>query len=173
VLVAAPQAQNILAAAPASATTGSQPVISGGAGTKTTADSGKVPLDALTTRTVTVAAAKTTKHAAAAKTTTYRVRSGDTLSTIAECFYHRAADWQFLYHENAQTISNPDDIYAGEKLVIPATADAGVTLADYVPKHAKAVAKPAAKTTVKHTAAKGARAAAESSQAAHPRGWAA
>ncbi len=157
VLVAAPQAQHILAAAPASATTGSQPVLSGGPGATTTADSAKVSLDALTTRTVTVAAAKTTKHAAAAKTTTYRVRSGDTLSTIAERFYRRAADWQFLYHENAPTISNPDDIYAGEKLIIPATADAGVTLTDYVPKHSKAVAKPAPKTTVKHTAAKGGR----------------
>ena len=65
------------------------------------------------------------------------MRSGDTLSKIADRFYHNAGDWQFLYHENAKTISNPNLIYVGERLFIPATAPANVTLTSYTPKHAK------------------------------------
>jgi LysM repeat protein len=164
VLVAAPQAQNIFSAAADSATTGSHQVIKDTASVSTAnvssasvstasvtapAAPARSSLDAVTTRAVTVAAAKTTKHTAAAKTTTYRVQSGDTLASIAQRFYHSAADWQYLYHENAKTIANPDDIFAGEQLVIPATANADYKLTDYVPKHSRR----AAKTAVKHTTA--------------------
>ena len=79
-------------------------------------------LDSFATRTVTVAAAE---HGPARRAEAgpryYTVRSGDTLSKIAERFYHKAADWQYLYHENDKTVSDPNLIFAGERLFIPAT----------------------------------------------------
>jgi LysM repeat protein len=77
-------------------------------------------------------------------TRTYIVRSGDTLSAIAERFYHDAADWQWLYHVNASTVANPNVIYVGQRLSVPSTAGS-----DYQPRHAK----PAPEVTMaaKHT----------------------
>jgi LysM repeat protein len=68
-------------------------------------------------------------------TRTYTVRAGDTLSSIAQRFYGNPADWSFLYHVNSSVISNPNSIYAGEKLKIPASVSSS-----YAPKHAKASA---------------------------------
>ena len=87
------------------------------------------------TPSITVASTSTARHAATS--TYYRVRSGDSLSRIAERFYHNASDWQYLYHENEKTISNPDQIYVGERLFIPATAPAHYELTSYTPRHAK------------------------------------
>jgi len=70
-----------------------------------------------------------------ATTRTYTVRPGDTLSSIAERFYGNPADWSWLYHVNSSVISNPNSIYAGEKLKIP--ADPPGNAASYAPKHAK------------------------------------
>jgi LysM repeat protein len=69
---------------------------------------------------------------------TYVVRSGDTLSSIAQRFYHDAADWQWVYHENDKTVANPDMIYVGERLSVPLNAPAHYTL-PYRPRHAKPV----------------------------------
>jgi len=105
-------------------------------------------LDAFQTRSITVATASKARHAAA-KNTYYKVRSGDTLSGIAEHFYHRANDWQWLYHENAKTVSNPDLIYPGQTLLVPGHVPANYTLTGYVPRHAKSAAPidPPARTT--------------------------
>lgn len=145
-IVAAPQAQHALAAQPASVTAQNQHTAastdaSTGAGT----GAGTAALDAVTTRTVTVAATTTAKHAATASSTTYQVRSGDTLSKIASRFYNNAGDWQYLYHVNDTTLSNPNMILVGQSLDIPATVPANYTLpASYVPKHAApATAAPA------------------------------
>jgi LysM repeat protein len=62
---------------------------------------------------------------------TYTVRPGDTLSSIAKRFYGNAADWAFLYHVNSSVIHNPNNIYVGEKLTIPAH------VTSYMPRHAK------------------------------------
>jgi LysM repeat protein len=62
---------------------------------------------------------------------TYTVRAGDSLSSIAQHFYGNPADWTWIYHANESVVHNPNDIYAGEVLTIPA----GPT--SYVPKHAK------------------------------------
>jgi LysM repeat protein len=104
-------------------------------------------------RTVTVAAGQPARHAAT-PSTFYRVRSGDTLAKIAERFYHNSSDWQFLFHENEKTVSNPDLISAGQRLFIPATAPANFTLTNYAPKHAKPAqpVTPAAAATTQHTA---------------------
>ena len=52
-------------------------------------------------------------------TTTYSVRFGDCLSDIATD--HNIADWQQLYAVNRRGISNPDLIYPGQLLRLPAT----------------------------------------------------
>jgi len=162
-LVAAPTASHGLAASakPVAATAQSQSqshataadhAASTGAHTAT--------LDAFEARTVTVAAATPARPAAAAQSTFYSVRGGDTLSKIADRFYHNSNDWQFLFHENEKTVSNPDLIFVGQRLFIPATAPANFTLTNYTPKHAKPAqpapaAKPATHTvaqTAQHTA---------------------
>ena len=144
-LVAAPQASHTLAdsAKPVAVTAQSNST----AVTTTTATTHSVSkshaanatLDSVTTHSVTVAAAKQAQHAARTQSTTYRVVSGDTLSKIAEKFFHNN-DWQYLYHVNAKTISDPNRIYVGEKLLIPASAPARYTLTDYVPQHSKSTA---------------------------------
>lgn len=91
-----------------------------------------------TTLSVTVAAANQARHAAAAHSTYYTVRSGDSLSKIANSYYHNADDWQYLYHENDKTVSDPNLIYVGQRLLIPAAAPAHYTLSGYAPKHARA-----------------------------------
>jgi LysM repeat protein len=155
VLVAGPTASQALAASaqPVTATapghaTALASVASTGAHTAT------ARLDSFETRTVTVTAAKPVRHAAVAQSTSYTVRSGDSLSSIAEDFYHNPNDWQFLFQENDKTISDPNLIFVGEHLLVPATAPADFTLTSYAPKHAKPAA-PVTQTvseTSQHTA---------------------
>ena len=137
-LVGVPSAQALAApATPATAAaTGHQAAASRtAAGASATAHSASAYPDAVGAQAITVASTSTARHAARA--TYYRVHSGDSLSRIAERFYHHAGDWQYLYHENAKTISNPDMIYVGERLFIPATAPAHYKLTSYTPRHAK------------------------------------
>ena len=68
-------------------------------------------------------------------TRTYTVRPGDTLSSIAERFYGKSADWSWLWHVNESVVSNPNSIYAGEVLKIP--SDPPTHAASYSAKHAK------------------------------------
>ncbi|HJZ25933.1 MAG TPA: LysM peptidoglycan-binding domain-containing protein, partial [Streptosporangiaceae bacterium] len=68
-------------------------------------------------------------------TRTYTVRSGDTLSSIAQRFYGNSADWAWLYHVNSSVVHNPNSIYVGQVLKIP--ADPPANAAHYAPKHAK------------------------------------
>ena len=150
-LVAAPQASHALAASatPVTATAQSHPTAAGSAAS-TGAHRATATLDSFETRTVTVAAAQPARHAAATQSTTYTVRSGDTLSKIADTFYHNPNDWQFLFHENEKTVSDPNLIFVGEHLFIPPTAPANFTLTSYAPKHAKP-APPVTHTVAKTT----------------------
>jgi LysM repeat protein len=68
-------------------------------------------------------------------TRTYTVRAGDTLSSIAQRFYGSSADWAWLYHVNSSVVHNPDSIYVGQVLKIP--ADPPANASHYAPKHAK------------------------------------
>jgi len=68
-------------------------------------------------------------------TRTYTVRSGDTLSSIAQRFYGNSADWAWLWHVNSSVVHNPNTIYVGEVLKIP--SDPPANAAHYAPKHAK------------------------------------
>jgi LysM repeat protein len=71
-------------------------------------------------------------HAPTARS--YTVERGDTLSVIAERFYHNSADWRAIYQANSAKVHNPNVIYVGEKLTIPASPAAATS---YSPKHAK------------------------------------
>jgi LysM repeat protein len=66
---------------------------------------------------------------------TYTVRSGDTLSSIAQRFYGSTADWTWLYHVNSGAVHNPNVLYVGQVLKLP--SDPPANAASYAPKHAK------------------------------------
>ncbi len=68
----------------------------------------------------------------------YTVRSGDTLSGIAQRFYHHASDWVYLAHVNKSTISNPNLIITGEQIAVPTDPPASVRNGTYAAKHARA-----------------------------------
>jgi LysM repeat protein len=59
---------------------------------------------------------------------TYAVRSGDTLSSISSHAYGKSGDWEWLYHVNHGTVSDPNLIYPGQKLNVPANPPANYTL---------------------------------------------
>jgi nucleoid-associated protein YgaU len=50
----------------------------------------------------------------------YTVKPGDTLSRLAEQFYHAPNKWEKIYEANRDVLKNPNYIYVGMKLVIPA-----------------------------------------------------
>lgn len=51
---------------------------------------------------------------------TYEIQSGDSLSKIAKKFYGQANDWNKIYEANKDVIKDPNMIYPGQKIVIPA-----------------------------------------------------
>ena len=50
----------------------------------------------------------------------YVVESGDTLSGIAKRFYGNAMDYPKIFEANREVIKNPDLIFPGQKIRIPA-----------------------------------------------------
>ena len=50
---------------------------------------------------------------------TYTVKSGDSLSKIAQEVYGDASDWKKIHEANKAKIPNPDLIQPGQELVIP------------------------------------------------------
>lgn len=50
----------------------------------------------------------------------YTVRPGDSLSRLAERFYNAVSKWEKIYEANRDTVKNPNYIYIGQKLIIPA-----------------------------------------------------
>ena len=53
-------------------------------------------------------------------TSTYIVKSGDSLSKIARHFYGDGSKWKKIHAANADKIPNPDLIHPGLELTIPA-----------------------------------------------------
>jgi nucleoid-associated protein YgaU len=51
---------------------------------------------------------------------TYTVEKGDTLSAIAKKFYGDASDYPLIFEANKPMLSDPDKIYPGQVLRIPA-----------------------------------------------------
>jgi LysM repeat protein len=151
-LVAAPQAQHAFTGA-------AKPGTVAAADTRSAGQAATATLDSVAAHAVLASSTSTARHAATsgpASNTHYKVKSGDTLSGIAEHYYHKAADWQWLYHENDKTISDPNLIYPGESLFVPSDPPANFTLSSYVPKHGSYVPKhakptaPAATTSTSH-----------------------
>jgi nucleoid-associated protein YgaU len=52
---------------------------------------------------------------------TYTVMKGDSLSKIAKALMGDATKWRVLYEANKDKIKNPDLIYPGQVLKIPAS----------------------------------------------------
>jgi NitT/TauT family transport system substrate-binding protein len=50
----------------------------------------------------------------------YTVKAGDTLSKLATQFYNSADKWEKIYEANKDVLKNPNYIYIGIKLMIPA-----------------------------------------------------
>jgi ABC-type nitrate/sulfonate/bicarbonate transport system substrate-binding protein/LysM repeat protein len=50
----------------------------------------------------------------------YTVKAGDTLSKLAEQFYSATGKWEKIYQANRESLKNPNYIYVGMKLMIPA-----------------------------------------------------
>jgi NitT/TauT family transport system substrate-binding protein len=53
------------------------------------------------------------------------VKSGETLSKIAEQYYASVYQWSRIYEANRDTVKNPNYIYIGQKLVIPPEVSTG------------------------------------------------
>ena len=51
---------------------------------------------------------------------TYEVKPGDSLSKIAKRVYGNAADWKRIFEANTDVVKDPDKIFPGQKLKIPA-----------------------------------------------------
>jgi nucleoid-associated protein YgaU len=51
---------------------------------------------------------------------TYVVKSGDSLSKIAKKEYGNANEWNRIFEANKDTLKDPDKIYPGQTLKIPA-----------------------------------------------------
>jgi nucleoid-associated protein YgaU len=56
----------------------------------------------------------------------YEVKSGDTLSKIAKQHYGDANKYNAIFEANRPMLKDPDEIYPGQKLRIPAAQSAGV-----------------------------------------------
>jgi len=50
----------------------------------------------------------------------YTVKAGDTLSKIADRVYSTSGKWEKIFEANRETLKNPNYIYVGMKLIIPA-----------------------------------------------------
>ncbi|MEM1127028.1 MAG: peptidoglycan-binding protein LysM [Bacteroidota bacterium] len=57
---------------------------------------------------------------AAPEPTFYTIQRGDSLSKIAKAQYGDAMKWQALFEANREVIENPDLIYPGQRIRIPA-----------------------------------------------------
>lgn len=54
-------------------------------------------------------------------TKVYVVKSGDSLSKIAQLEYGNANEWKRIYEANRDILKDPDKIFPGQKLKIPAS----------------------------------------------------
>lgn len=55
--------------------------------------------------------------------TSYTVVKGDTLSAIAKAHYGKAGKWQAIFEANRDTIDDPDRIFPGQVIKLPALDD--------------------------------------------------
>jgi LysM repeat protein len=95
-------------------------------------------------------AAGNTARPAQAKAVTYTVRAGDSLSSIADRFYHQQSAWPILYWANRSQIHGANMISTGQVLKFPAKPtkipSGPGTLGPVAPAPAPVEAAPAAVT---------------------------
>jgi len=139
-LAAAPQVHDLASAAPSVASSAS-------AGHAVTAHLDAAVRSAHLDAAVRPARQAVRSHPAHQAARTYTVRTGDTLSGIAQRFYGHAGDWPWLYHINSSKISNPNLIYTGQVLSTPTDPPASASSVAYQPRHAKAVTASALSTS--------------------------
>lgn len=53
----------------------------------------------------------------------YEIKSGDTLSAIAKTYYGNGNKYMAIFEANREVIKDPDLIFPGQKIRIPAVAD--------------------------------------------------
>jgi nucleoid-associated protein YgaU len=53
---------------------------------------------------------------------TYEVKSGDSLSKIAKNYYGNGNEWKRIFEANTDILKDPNKIFPGQKLKIPAKA---------------------------------------------------
>jgi LysM repeat protein len=138
-LVAIPHAQPAAAAV--------KPAMTGVTSSRQVASTARATLDSASAKDAGVATAHQAAGKALTRNVDYTVKSGDTLSMIAQTYYHKASDWQWLYHENDSRVSDPNVIYPGQTLLVPADPPANYTLPDYAPRHAKPAATTSSSTS--------------------------
>ena len=51
---------------------------------------------------------------------TYTIEKGDTLSHVAKRFYGKAKYWRQIHEANREAIPDPDRIFPGQSIVLPA-----------------------------------------------------
>ena len=51
---------------------------------------------------------------------TYEVKQGDSLSKIAKHFYGSGNEWKRIFEANTDVLKDPNKIFPGQKLKIPA-----------------------------------------------------
>ena len=83
-----------------------------------------------------------TVHASPARV--YVIQAGDTLWSIAQRFYGSGLMWPHIYHANQPQIADPNDIYAGQKLIIPHVGTSSATTSTASANASPAPASPPA-----------------------------
>ena len=51
---------------------------------------------------------------------TYTIEKGDTLSAVSKRFYGKAKFWRQIFEANRDTIEDPDRIFPGQTITLPA-----------------------------------------------------
>ena len=82
-----------------------------------------VPADDIVSAAPEVAEATVAEPAAASDEDTYTVQSGDTLWKISQEAYGDGSKYMKIFEANTGILKNPDQIYPGQKLVIPKEDD--------------------------------------------------
>lgn len=120
----APKAEPLASAPAAKTAPKTEPAAAKAAEAKTKAVAGEEKVQPVAkqvpvvTAKATVPALKSEKAAAQE----YTVKPGDTLTRLAEQFYSAANKWGKIYEANKEQLKNPNYIFIGMKLIIPADA---------------------------------------------------
>ncbi len=61
-----------------------------------------------------------TEEPLVAEERTYIIEKGDTLSAVSQRFYGKAKFWRQIFEANRDTIDNPDRIFPGQTIKLPA-----------------------------------------------------